>query len=172
MDPETWKNLYYGSFAGLPVYTSKWMPDTMIVMGNRFGKTQAMDLAFNPADRTYRFGGEVITEQAMETLMANRPYSKLTSSQLAQTLSDQLSGATRAPLDATAFGETNRTYLASSVMSSTSNVETVFRVGADGRPEAVTRLVEAPSKSSVRNAGESELAWLRRRVDEICWRPT
>jgi hypothetical protein len=51
------------------------------------------------------------------------------------------------------------------------NVETTFRVGADGRPEAVTRLVSAPSKGASRNGGESELAWLKRRVDEICWRP-
>jgi len=153
-------------FAGLPVYTSKWMPDTMIVMGNRSGKTQAMDLAFNPADRTYRFDGRVITEQAMETLMANRPYSKLTSSQLAQTLSDQLTGTRPAPLDASIFGDPNNAYL-----TSTSNVETVFRVGADGRPEAVTRLVDKPSAGAARNGGESELAWLKRRVDEICWRP-
>jgi len=52
------------------------------------------------------------------------------------------------------------------------NVETEFRIGADGRPEAVTRLVLAPAKTSVRNAGESEMAWLKRRVNEIRWRPT
>lgn len=52
------------------------------------------------------------------------------------------------------------------------NVETFFQVGADGRPEAVTRLVDTPSKGAVRNAGESEMAWLKRRVNEIRWRPT
>jgi len=61
--------------------------------------------------------------------------------------------------------------LTGSELSRVQNVETTFRVGADGRPEAVTRLVDKPSKASARNGGESELAWLKRRVDEICWSP-
>jgi hypothetical protein len=168
MDVEGLKNPLYG----LPVYTSKWMPDTLIVMGNRFGKTQAMDLAYHPADQTYRFGGEVITRQALETLMADRPYGKLTGSELSRVFAEQLkTGGPIQPKPALQRSvDVARHDWATSSMGQ--NVETIFRVGADGRPEAVTRLVDAPSKTSVRNGGESELAWLKRRVDEICWRPT
>ena len=161
---------------GLPVYTSKWMPDTLIVMGNRLGKTQAMDLSYHPADQTYRFDGEVITRQALEMLMADRPYGKLTGSELSRILAAQLETGgpiqRPKPVETTAFGDTNRSWLVDGAVTANQNVETTFRVGADGRPEAVTRLVSTPAKTSVRNGGESELAWLKRRVDEICWRPT
>jgi len=178
MDPDVLKNPFFG----LPVYTSKWMPDTLIVMGNRSGKT--MDLAYHPADQTYRFGGEVITRQALETLMADRPYSKLTGSELSRVFAEQLQSggplqpsvkaSRHDPVEVTAFGDKQRSWLVdgSTINSLGQNVETTFRVGADGRPEAVTRLVNTPAKTSVRNGGESELAWLKRRVDEICWRPT
>jgi hypothetical protein len=166
VDLQPYQKEWLGRIFGLPVYTSKWMPDTMIVMGNRYGKTQAMDLAFNPADRTYRFGGRVITEQAMEVLMGERPYSKLTGSELSRIMAEQLQSG--GPLQPSV--KAARHDWATSSMGQ--NVETTFRVGADGRPEAVTRLVEAPSKGAARNGGESELAWLKRRVDEICWRPT
>ena len=57
------------------------------------------------------------------------------------------------------------------VTQSGTNVETVFRIGADGRPEAVTRLVDKPSPGAARNVTDPELLWLRQRVDEICnWR--
>jgi hypothetical protein len=146
---------------------------------------------YMPHDQTYLVGGHRITAQSMELLMTQRPYKALSSAQLSNTLADQLAAGR---VDATAFGERNKTYLASTpltttspyfetnsklwsqpVFTSTSNstaVETVFRVGADGRPEAVTRLVDKPMPDSVRNAGESDLAWLKRRVSEICWSPT
>jgi hypothetical protein len=136
-----------------------------------------MDLVFNPADRTYRFGGRVITEQALGDLMADRPYQTKTGSELSRILANQLTQSRAKnpsydPIEVTAFGDAGRSWLVDGAVTSTANVETTFRVGADGRPEAVTRLVDKPSVGAARNGGESELAWLKRRVDEICWRPT
>lgn len=104
--------------------------------------------------------------------MADRPYRDLTSSQLSSLLSGQLkTGGRLDAVEVTTFGDANRSWLLGDTVTS-QNVETTFRVGADGRPEAVTRLVASPSPTSVRNGGETELAWLRRRVSEICWRPS
>jgi len=164
-DPRSYNGLMAHLY-GLPAYTSKWMPDTLIVM--------------NPADQTYRSGGRVITRQALETMMS-RPYEKLTGSELSRILAGQLqhgaplqravSMSSHDPVEVTAYGDKNRSWLVDGAVTTSQNVETTFRVGADGRPEAVTRLVSAPSKTSARNGGESELAWLKRRVDEICWSP-
>ena len=140
-------------------------------------------MEYHPADQTYHLGGRVITRQALEALMT-RPYEKLTGSELSRIMAEQLqrgaplqrsvSASSHDPIEVTAFGDKNRSWLVdgSTTNSLGQNVETTFRVGADGRPEAVTRLVDKPSKTSARNGGESELAWLKRRVDEICWRPT
>jgi hypothetical protein len=139
---------------GLPVYTSKWMPDTFIVMGNRSGKTTAM--------------------RDWEDLMAyKRPLEDVPDKDLWKIMSDQLAAGRPGPpriVDASVFGDPNKSYLAGDPLAG-QNVETVFRVGSDGRPEAVTRLVDKPSAKAVRNGGETEMAWLKRRVDEICWRP-
>lgn len=44
-------------------------------------------------------------------------------------------------------------------------IDTEYRVGRNGQPEAVTRLVEGAAKP------ESDMDWLKRRVREICWVP-
>jgi len=145
-----------------------------------------MDVEYHPADQTYRVGGRTYTAQVVAEMLMTRPYEKLNGSELSRILAEQLqSGGPINPkptaaypppgaIETTAFGDANRrSWLAGPVTNSLGqNVETTFRVGADGRPEAVTRLVSTPAKTSVRNGGESELAWLKRRVDEICWRPT
>jgi hypothetical protein len=142
---------------GLPVYTSPWMPDTMIVMGNRGGKTAA--------------------QRAWEGSMAahERPLRDVPEKDLWKIMSDQLiagrPSAKRDAVETTALGDPIRSWVTPDGYVNTQNVETFFRVGDDGRPEAVTRLVDKPSTNAVRSGGESELAWLKRRVDEICWRP-
>jgi len=132
-----------------------------------------MDVVYHPADQTYRLGGWTLTAQVLgDMLMTDRSLKNKTGAELAQILGDQLQARStyHAPLEVTAFGDTNRNYLLGLDGTASQNVETTFRVGADGRPEAVTRLVDAPSKGAARNGGESEMAWLKRRVDEICWR--
>ena len=135
-----------------------------------------MNVVYHPADQTYRVGGRVFTAQVVAEMLMTRPYEKLTGSELSRVFADQLQSGgpiqRPKPVEATAFGDTNRSWLmGDGTISGSSNVETTFRVGADGRPEAVTCLVDAPSKGAARNGGESELAWLKRRVDEICWSP-
>ncbi len=141
---------------GLPVYTTPWMPDTLIVMGNRVGKTLAQ--------RGWEHAQEMADRQ-------NLNLKGMSDKDLWGQISGQLE-AGRRPLEVATFGDKDRSWLMpDGTISDSSNVETVFRVGADGRPEAVTRLVDKPSPNSVRNVGESEMAWLKRRVDEIClWR--
>jgi hypothetical protein len=99
-----------------------------------------------------------------------RPYrealSKLSGSELSRVLAEQLQAGRQQPLEVTPIGDVNRSWLMPD-----GAVETVFQIGSDGRPEAVTRLVASPSPGAVRNGNESELAWLKRRVDEITtWR--
>lgn len=127
-----------------------------------------------------------------------RPYKDLSSRDLSQLFSDQLragrnpvsdynnsfdkwvfnakfhnSNTTSDSVNASGY-LTSKTLLWSDPIFTTppaQAVETTFRVGPDGRPEAVTKLVDKPKADSVRNAGESDLAWLRRRVSEVCWVP-
>lgn len=104
--------------------------------------------------------------------MADRPYQKLTGGELSRVLSEALEKGRRpspGPLDITAFGDPHKTWLVGvdPGVGSSQSVETVFRVGADGKPEAVTRLVDKPSQGAVRNVTETEFNWLRHRVDEV-----
>lgn len=103
-----------------------------------------------------------------------RPFAKLTDYELSRLMGQQITSGGNRPKTGIDYLDNPTTLWKAPLTTSTStaNVETVFRVGADGRPEAVTRLVSSPSPQSVRNAGESDLAWLRRRVDEVCWSPS
>lgn len=147
----------------MPAYQSTWLPDDVwVVMGNRGGKTMAQ--------KGWEYAQRLVDEEKQRM---SRPYSKLTASELSRVFAEQLSAGgpiqPPKPVEITAFGDTNRSWIMPT--NDPQTVETTFRVGPDGRPEAVTRLVNTPSKGAVRNGGESELAWLKRRVDEICWRP-
>lgn len=135
-----------------------------------------LPVTYRAFDQTYEVAGRRFTAQAWQEIqkMTQRPYKALTSQQLSDTLAGQLKGTTPAPLDPTPlttspYFESNSKLWAQPIFTSSSNVETVFRVGSDGRPEAVTKLVDKPMADSVRNAGESEIAWLKRRVDEMRW---
>jgi len=128
-----------------------------------------MDVEYHPANQTYHVGDRTYTAQVVAEMLMTRPYEKLNGSELSRILAAQLQSSgpiNPKPIAAFPVG------LIETAFSGTQNVETTFRMGDDGRPEAVTRLVDTPSKGAARNGGESELAWLKRRVNEICWRPT
>lgn len=186
LDQEDYRGMSYNGILeqiyGLPVYRSKWDPDTMIVMGNRGGKTLAQQ------------GWEYAQE------MADRPYKGLTDRELDAVLAQKLADGRPDPIEVTAFGDTKRTFIVPDnytyqlVTNNTSTIttspylsnsttlwtgplftqpqpalETIFRVGSDGQPEAVSKLVSKPSEGSIRN--ETDMAWLKRRVAEVCWIP-
>jgi len=127
---------------GLPVYTSKWLPDTMIVMGNRGGKTLAQEgweYAQKLADRQKRKDPEVpTTDNWWQT------YTVSNSSSVSNNyLYNQGWNNGTIYVDNSVFGDPQKTYI------------------VRGDP----LLQEAAAKE------ETPEAWLRRRVEEICWRP-
>lgn len=136
---------------GLPVYASKWFPDHLIVMGNRGGKTLAQEgwgYAQKMADRQKR-------EEAMPTYDW-RTYTVGNSSTV-----------------------TNDTYLYNPGWSNGN-----YNPGwSNGNIYVDNTVLVAPLKTHLTYGDpillkqeivakeETPEAWLKRRVEEICWRP-
>jgi hypothetical protein len=118
---------------GLPVYTSKWMPDTMIVMGNRGGKTLAQE--------GWEYAQKMADRQKREEAMPTNEYRTYTVSN-SSTLTNDL---TYFPV----YG-----------------YDTVFM-----GPQKTYHIGDPLLQKETVAKEETPEAWLRRRVEEICWRP-
>jgi SAM-dependent methyltransferase len=134
---------------GMPAYQSTWLPDDVwVVMGNRGGKTMAQ--------RGWEYAQRLSDEEKQRM---SRPYSKLTASELSRVFAEQLQagGPIQRPVETTAFGDANKSWIMPT--SDPQTVETTFRVGPDGRPEAVPRLVNADVRQLPLANGSLGLAW-------------
>jgi hypothetical protein len=120
-----------------------------------------------------------------------RPYKDLSAAELDAELARQLPRGRRTvdpppgSLEVTAYGDTYRTFLSNSSSTAgtgtTSNTvywsptvtsdgmfETDYVVGPDGKPKAIETRPRAAERAIPE---DDDIAWLRRRVNEVCWVP-
>jgi hypothetical protein len=126
---------------GLPVCTSKWMPDTLIVMGNRGGKTLAQE--------GWEYAQKMADRQKREEAMPTNEYRNFNISTNSSTV-------------------TNDAYLYNPGWNN-GTVYVDASVYGDPTPRFLS--YTGPLQKEAMPKEETPEAWLKRRVEEICWRP-